>query len=120
MNVQAITGKSRLKSQKAAQIRPAPTKTEPNVKKKNGRKICIFGNFGSTNFGNEITLQTILIQLGGRLPDAEVVCICMGPEALAATQKIEAVPISRNFIKPWKPRTRLALLLKTGFHWGAE
>ena len=79
------------------------------------RKICIFGNFGSTNFGNEITVQTILIQLNHRFPNAELVCICMGPEALAATQNIKAVPISRNFIRFWKPHTRPAQLLKRVF-----
>ena len=106
----------RPQSRKTCELSPGADKNKNNSEKaRRDRKICIFGNFGSTNFGNEITLQTILIQLRGRLPDAEVVCICTGPEALAATQKIEAVPISRNFIKHWKPRTRLALLLKRVF-----
>ena len=49
------------------------------------------------------------------MPDAEVVCICTAPDALAATQKIETVAISRTFIGPWKPHTRLAVLLKRVF-----
>lgn len=79
------------------------------------RKICFFGHFGSTNFGNEITLQTILYHLRRRLPEAEIACICTGPEVLAATQKIETVPISRTFFKPGKLRTRLARLLRRVF-----
>lgn len=72
------------------------------------RKICIFGNFGSPNFGNEITFQTILHHLRRRLPEAKVACVCAGPEVLGATQKIETVPMSRTFVKPRRLRTRLA------------
>ena len=97
------------------------------------RKICFFGGFGSPNFGNEITLQTILYHLRRRLPEAKIVCICPGPEALAATQKIEAFPIIRTFealaatqkieafpiirtfVKRGRLRTRLARLLRRVF-----
>ena len=76
------------------------------------KKICFFGHFGSTNFGNEITLGTILYHVRRLLPEAEVACICTGPEALAATQHIETVPISRTIVKPWKLRSRLARRLR--------
>lgn len=93
------------------------TNMETNVMKGDGkpRRICFFGHFGSPNFGNEITLQTILYHLGRRFPKAEVLCICTEPEALAASQKIKTVPISRNYIKPWKTRTRLARLFRRVF-----
>jgi polysaccharide pyruvyl transferase WcaK-like protein len=92
-------------------------KAENNVEKgdKKRKRICFFGHFGSPNFGNEITLQTVLYHVHHLLPEAEVACICTGPEALAATQKIETVPISRTFVKPWKLRTRLAGLLRRVF-----
>jgi polysaccharide pyruvyl transferase WcaK-like protein len=80
-----------------------------------GKKICFFGHFGSPNFGNEITLQTVLYHVRRRLPEAEVACICTGPEALAATLKIETVPISRTFVKPGKLCTRLPRLLRRLF-----
>ena len=76
------------------------------------REVCFFGNFGSTNFGNEITLQTILYHFRRELPEATVACVCTGPEALRATQNIETMPINPAFVKRWKPRTRLARLLK--------
>jgi polysaccharide pyruvyl transferase WcaK-like protein len=79
------------------------------------RRICFFGYFGSSNFGNEITLQTILHHLRRRLPQAEIACICRGPEALAATQNIKTVPMSRTFVKPGKLHTRLARLLRRVF-----
>lgn len=79
------------------------------------RGICFFGPFGSPNFGNEITLQTILHHLRRWLPEAKVTCVCTGPEALRGTQKIETVPISRIFVNAWKPRARLARLLRRVF-----
>lgn len=82
---------------------------------KKRKRICFFGHFGSPNFGNEITLQTVLYHVRWLLPEAEVACICTGPEALAATQNIETVPISRTFVKPGKLRTRLARLLRRVF-----
>jgi len=79
------------------------------------KRICFFGHFGSPNFGNEITLQTVLYHVRRHFPEADVVCICTGPEALAATQKIETVPISRTFVKPGKRHSRLARLLRRVF-----
>jgi polysaccharide pyruvyl transferase WcaK-like protein len=77
-----------------------------------GKKICFFGHFGSPNFGNEITLQAMLYHVRRVLPEAEVVCICTEPEALAATQKIKTVPIRRTFVKREKRRSRLVRLLR--------
>ena len=79
------------------------------------KRICFFGHFGSPNFGNEITFQTVLHHVRCLLPDTEVACICTGPKTLAATQKIETVPISRDFVKPGKLRSRLARLLRRVF-----
>jgi len=92
-------------------------KAETNVRKGNWKRkrICFFGHFGSPNFGNEITLQTVLYHVRRHFPEADVVCICTGPEALAATQKIETVPISRTFVKPGKRHSRLARLLRRVF-----
>ena len=79
------------------------------------KKICFFGHFGSSNFGNEITLQTVLYHVRRLLPKAEVACICTGPEALAATQKIETIPIRRVIVRPSNPRTRFGRLLRKIF-----
>jgi polysaccharide pyruvyl transferase WcaK-like protein len=75
-------------------------------------RICLFGHFGSPNFGNEITLVSILQHISSRLPGAEVACICTGPDALAAAQGIKTVPITRRFLKFWKPRSRLSTSLR--------
>lgn len=88
---------------------------EPAERNSRQSEVCFFGNFGSSNFGNEITLQTILHHLRRQLPEANVTCICTGPEALRTTQNIETVPISPNFVKRWRLRTRLARLLRRIF-----
>jgi polysaccharide pyruvyl transferase WcaK-like protein len=79
------------------------------------RKIFFYGHFGSPNFGNEITLQTILHHLRRRLPEVKVSCICTGPEALGATQNIETVPISRAAVKFRRFDSPLGRLLRRVF-----
>ena len=88
-----------------------------NLKKGNRRrkKICLFGNFGSPNIGNEVTFQTMLYHLCRLLPDAEVACVCTGPGSIAATHSIEAVRISSRIVKPWNLRNPLARLLRKLF-----
>jgi polysaccharide pyruvyl transferase WcaK-like protein len=92
-------------------------KMEINPKGADGkcRKIYFFGHFGSDNFGNEITLQTVVYHVRRRLPEAEIACICTYPKVLAGTQKIESVPISRDFGGSGKCRTGLAGLLRKIF-----
>jgi len=75
-------------------------------------KIAVFGVFGQGNFGNEATLQVILYHLRRLVPDAEVTCICTGPENVAATYNIEAVPIDGNLVQPWTVRNPLARLVR--------
>jgi polysaccharide pyruvyl transferase WcaK-like protein len=79
------------------------------------KKIALFGHFDSTNFGNESTLQAILYNLRCYQPDAEVTCICTGPEATAATYQVKAIPIAEMFVKSWLPRNPLARVVKRVF-----
>ncbi len=69
----------------------------------------------SGNFGDDIIFQTVLYHVRRRLPEAEVACICTNPQGLAAAQKIESVPISREFSGGRKRRTGLAGLLRKIF-----
>jgi polysaccharide pyruvyl transferase WcaK-like protein len=83
------------------------------------KRIWLFGHFGLGNglgnFGNESTLRAILYHLRHLLPDAEVSCICTGPAATAATYNVRALPINRPIIKAWKPRSRVARVLRSVF-----
>src|SRR5262245_44058452 len=67
-------------------------------------QITLFGNFGSGNFGNEATLVAMLSHLRKHLPDAEISCICPGPEATAARHQILAFPMKENPLAPSRGR----------------
>jgi polysaccharide pyruvyl transferase WcaK-like protein len=71
------------------------------------RRIAIFGNFDGTNFGNESTLQAVLYHLSRIQPDAEVTCICTGPQATAASYHIRARPVARTYVSFLAPRNPL-------------
>jgi polysaccharide pyruvyl transferase WcaK-like protein len=75
-------------------------------------EIALFGHFDSTNFGNESTLKAILYHLRRFHPDAEVTCICTGPEATTAAHHIHAIPISEPFVKSWAPRNLVTKALR--------
>jgi polysaccharide pyruvyl transferase WcaK-like protein len=70
-------------------------------------KIAFYGDFDSTNFGNEATLQAILYNLRRFQPNAEVICVSTVPQAAATTHQIKAIPISKPFFGSWSPRTFL-------------
>lgn len=76
------------------------------------KKIALFGQFASTNFGNESTLQAFLYHLRRFLPDAEVTCISTGPEATVATHHIDAIPVAEIFFKSWVPRNPVSRALR--------
>jgi polysaccharide pyruvyl transferase WcaK-like protein len=59
----------------------------------NQRKIALFGTFGTGNLGNECTLQAMLVNIRRRVPDAQVSCICAGPEETASTYGIRTLAI---------------------------
>ena len=86
---------------------------DDNIRKREGRpkKIAFFGHFDSSNFGNESTLAAILYNLRCVYPDAEVTCICTGPEATVATHQIDAIPITETIVK-WQTRNPFAKVVR--------
>lgn len=56
-------------------------------------RIALFGLFGAGNLGNECTLQAMLYNLRRRVPNAQISCICAGPEETASTYNIPAFSI---------------------------
>jgi polysaccharide pyruvyl transferase WcaK-like protein len=86
------------------------TSTESESKKK---VIWLFGNFFSTNLGNDATLQTFHDKLQGRLPEAEFCCICSGPEATASSYGIRSKPIVPTFFDGWAPKNRIVRMVRS-------
>jgi len=56
-------------------------------------KLALFGAFGLGNLGNECTLQALLHNIRTHVPDAEIRCICPGPDEVRLAYKIRAIPI---------------------------
>lgn len=90
---------------------------DTNPEKNDGKsgKIFLFGHFGMHNWGNDSTIRAMVCNLRLFRPEAAVVCICTSPEAVTATEKIQTVPIRRNFNKFGTGETRLGKLLKRIF-----
>jgi polysaccharide pyruvyl transferase WcaK-like protein len=63
------------------------------------RKIALFGAFGIGNLGNECTLQAMIFNIRKHLPDAEISCICYGPEEIASRYGVSGVPIRETPFK---------------------
>src|SRR4051794_13157593 len=57
-------------------------------------KVSFFGHFGTLNLGNECTLFAMVSRLRARYPDSEFRCICTNPEAVVASEGIEAIAIT--------------------------
>ena len=74
-------------------------------------KISLFGMFGVGNLGNEATLQAMLHNVRRFLPNAEVSCICAGPEAMAQDYCIPAYLIREFPLRPLNSH-KLRLLRK--------
>jgi polysaccharide pyruvyl transferase WcaK-like protein len=64
-------------------------------------KVSFFGHFGSSNSGNESTLISMLARLRAISPESSFSCICLNPEAVAARDGIEGVPITTKVARIW-------------------
>jgi polysaccharide pyruvyl transferase WcaK-like protein len=78
-------------------------------------KVCLFGHFGASNFGNEGTLQAMLCHLRRSVPEAEITCICSAPEIVASQYHVETVRIVGFAVKPWNLRNPLSRLFRKVF-----
>lgn len=90
---------------------------EPVLPKKSRRssrslRIALFGHFGMGNFGNESTLQAILQRIRGEYPNADISCICTGPEEVRADYDIAATPMTFVVVKPWRTDNPILRLLR--------
>jgi polysaccharide pyruvyl transferase WcaK-like protein len=80
------------------------------------RRICLFGNFGRGNLGNECTLEAMLYNVRRYLPDAELRCICKGPDETSSRYHIAASPMREMpGIARSRPANPVARFLKRMF-----
>lgn len=57
------------------------------------KRICLFGLFGMDNYGNDGSLEAMLLFLRKTWPDAELSCVCINPEKVEKYHHVAAVPI---------------------------
>lgn len=95
-----------------AAVSPISTQNVIRERAREEKKIAFLGHFDSSNFGNESSLQAILYHLRRRQPDADITCVCTGPEATVATHHIKAIPLSEKFFKSRMRRNRLQRALR--------
>jgi polysaccharide pyruvyl transferase WcaK-like protein len=70
-----------------------PADTALRAAPRNARRIGLFGIFGTGNFGNDGSLEAMVLALRRSLPAEPLLCICTGPENVTRSFGIEAVPI---------------------------
>lgn len=83
-------------------------------KKMQPKKIVLFGLFGQQNLGNECTLQAMIYHTRRCIPDAEIKCVCTGPED---TREKYGIPTFEMYapsgeVRPGRNNTLLSNLKK--------
>jgi polysaccharide pyruvyl transferase WcaK-like protein len=93
-------------------LRAVVPKRQDSARAPTARKIALFGNFNSSNFGNESTLRAMLGNIHRLKPSTAIICVTTGAKAVAAGQGVEAIEIERTLLRAWAPRNRLVQLLR--------
>jgi polysaccharide pyruvyl transferase WcaK-like protein len=75
------------------------------------KQICLFGLFGGGNYGNDGSLEAMLLVLQQLRPDAVVGCVCVDPQTIERKHRIPAVAVSwQGFSTPvYRIYDRIAL-----------
>ena len=68
------------------------------------KKISFLGLFGQQNLGNECTLQAIIHNVRRYFPDAEITCICTGPDDTRIRHNITAFPILNRYARGYNSK----------------
>jgi polysaccharide pyruvyl transferase WcaK-like protein len=79
------------------------------AKGKPPQRISFFGLFGQQNLGNECTLQAMIYNVRKHFPDAELKCICSGPEDVRLRHNVPAFPMKELPDATW-PRQNNPLM----------
>src|SRR5436853_3939970 len=74
--------------------------------------IAVFGHFGTLNFGNEITFQTMLYHIRRLLPEAQMVGICSFPDVVAKEHQIKAIQIRRDIFRASRSSNSITRILR--------
>lgn len=62
-------------------------------------RVGLFGLFGSSNIGNDGSLEVVLTHLRERHPDAALDCLCSGPATVASRYGIATTPLYWHLVR---------------------
>lgn len=68
------------------------------------KRVGIFGNFGSGNFGNDASLESMLLTLRRIAPDCDFCCVCSEAEVVASTFGVDTISITPDRQEPVQGR----------------
>lgn len=77
------------------------------------KRICVFGNFGIGNFGNDASLKSMLLFLERTQPNAKVTCVCPVPEKVRRDHNIDVLPIGCASRAPWRKIANLIYAIRS-------
>jgi polysaccharide pyruvyl transferase WcaK-like protein len=58
------------------------------------KRVALFGNFGTGNFGNDGSLEAMMLALHRAAPDEVLCCICNNTQAVRGSSGLEIIPIN--------------------------
>ncbi len=79
----------------SAIVQPTRARRETAARAATGAKqICLFGLFGGGNYGNDGSLEAMLLVLREVVPGAEIACVCVDPDQVERMHLIPGVAVS--------------------------
>lgn len=75
-------------------------------------KVGLFGLLGAGNIGNDGSLEAVLAYLRERHPEAELACLCSGPDVVAARYGLPVTPLYWYYARSRRPSPPVRIALK--------
>lgn len=76
--------------------------------------IALYGQFGAGNFGNDGSLEAMLLALKRLRPGAQLSCICANPEAIESQFGVTGLPLGNAHVHKARHRGFFSKLRKLG------
>ena len=75
------------------------------------QRIVLYGHFGSGSIGNDSSLEAALHHIRKYQPEADITCVCNGPQEVSKRFGIKALEIGPSHFDQNKPPHRRAMSL---------
>lgn len=75
-------------------------------------RVGLFGLLGAGNVGNDGSLEAVLAYLRERHPDAELACLCSGPDVVAERYGLPTTPLYWYYARERRPSLPVRVAMK--------